>query len=167
MKKFYAFFIYEGGIALKWFNNLYIRWKLGIGFGIIILFSIGLAIFSVYTSDKINNDYVYVVNYPAERLSLAKDIDYEITFMRWIAIQTAMESGNADEVENLSAQFAASYDRTIAYIKEYVRLSNTDTRRDPSLLKARATAAENISVILSDYKMNVMEQAVRYAASGD
>lgn len=152
---------------MKWFSNLLIRWKLTIGFGFVILFTVILAFISILTSNNIDSQYTYLLHFPQERLVLLKDIRFDLINMRRLAVTAILETEKPDLVRSFSSQFDEAYAAAIVTVDEYIQTNNTDTQRDSAILREYNSKAEDLKKALTTYKTQIMDPAVVLSLEGN
>ncbi|GHU74465.1 hypothetical protein FACS1894188_02760 [Clostridia bacterium] len=151
---------------MKWFDDLKIRNKLILGFGIVILFVVFMMIFGTQKITYVDNTYTSMVTYPVKSSMQASltYIAYERT--RYDYQYFANVVGNAEgisQAEKVLAEDNAALDK---YLEDWISLNKSDpdlTEEDMSEVQA---SYEAVSAALVSYRAE-MSKAAEYARAGD
>ena len=125
------------------------------GFGMVILLTIVLAVFSYISTHVIDEAYTYLLNFPQERVTLLKDANKELMNMRRIAAVIILERDDTDEIDRLTNEYTEAYNNALNLFERYTALNNADTQREEAVINQfnmlTRSLVEDISTYTRDY----------------
>lgn len=152
---------------MNWFRNLRIRTKLAIGFYLLIVFSLVLAIFGIVSVTSVNDNYTYLIRQPQERLHILTEMEIHLYDMRLRAGHFVMNTGNVEVIDNVALPpYRASYQALTENIDEYIKLNDADNRRDTEIIQKNLSDITTFKDLLSQYTKTI-EESLIYARAGD
>jgi len=115
------------------FRNMKIRSKLILGFAILMIITIFVAVFGAFQLNSVVHQYNYVMRYPADRRSTLRDIEVGMMEARRIMNRASMYAGESDirEVRDQSINGQASLLATrradiVRYFDAFITSLNND-----------------------------------------
>lgn len=151
---------------MKWFNNLSIRWKLVLGYGIIIALFIILSIISIATLNNVDSEYSYLLDYPQKRLTILKEAKNDVSNIRRTAITAALFSGDVEQVNNYYNQFKQVYIDTLDNLDKYCQINDSDMKRDPEIIKKYQNKIDMIKTDLEKYDTQIVSKVMEFSLNG-
>ena len=138
-------------------NNMKIKTKLFLGFGIIIFLCIVLAAVAWISMENISNAYQNKLNYSQQRVQTVLNIRYDTMDMRRITTAIRADSGNVERQEGHSASTA----RLVASINEnldlYIELVRGDYALSQAQINELIQEAEIKRAITVQYKRDLID----------
>ncbi|MDR1665377.1 MAG: methyl-accepting chemotaxis protein [Clostridiales bacterium] len=128
---------------MNWFRNLKIRMKLALGFGLVLILLLGIAAYSVYTAFKIDADYSYMDEYPAQRLVLWSEVESRFHAIRRSASHSGFFFGRDNHLTNVES-LKTALEQDIAALDDALSQIKTRLQNDP-----RKAEDERVSMIAS------------------
>jgi len=151
-------------------KNMKIRGKLFVGFGVLLIALLVVAVMGIYDVIQINENYSNVVEYNVFRYSQLQDLSGELMNVRRLVALTALQSGQfpgeLGTIEELEAQAIASVERTGRIIGRF----RDNLLLDPSLEEAdrqgRVAQINEVERLIYYYMDNTVESAMQAARDG-
>ena len=168
---------------MTFLRNMKTRNKLFLGFFLLLAITVIIAAFGSYNIFRVDREYTYVLNYPAQRRTLLRDIEVAMMDLRRIMSRTSMYAsevyGDGSDLvanervrnEGIDTQEAlALIERAIIVNRiEQLRASlGSDTRIRPEILQSQLTHLEGLereALHLIDHY--VLDFIIVHARAGD
>jgi len=148
-------------------NNLRIKAKLLVSFGLVIVLSIVLAVFAVVALNENSDNYRNKLDYSQQRLQVAMNLRYNVMDLRRITTAIRADSGNetrqqehSTSVGNIVAQINTQLDR-------YVELVRTDYATAQQQKDMLAQEAESVRSIVAQYRRDLIDPNIAFGMVGD
>lgn len=139
---------------MRWYANFKIGMKLATGFGLIILLIAILGSYSIYSSNKMDSDYSYVLSFPQHRYEYMMTATNDYTTARRSLSHMALFAGVEDgavEIDKLSTTLQNAINELNDNLNKYIDNVNADTRLNDTEKSDRITAANSLIDLSSQY----------------
>jgi methyl-accepting chemotaxis protein len=113
---------------MRWFDNLKVSKKLGLGFGIVLIMLIGLAIFSLGELSQMNHSAVDLATNWLPNLRVLGQMQYDVIDLRRKEMSFLL-AANKKEITTEEGRSAAVYDRLVGHMHEYEKLITSEEER--------------------------------------
>jgi len=154
---------------MKFLRNLKIRSKLFIGFGIVLLFLLGVAVLGVLTVREMNTHYTNVLENSVDRYSSLHHMSTSLMDIRRVVALVALHSGqfnNLGTLEELQNEANVATDGVLQYLLKY----QNNLRLDPDLEESERTYRLNISYqlgrVVEQYRSEIINGILVEAQRG-
>ena len=141
---------------IKKFRNTKVRTKLILGFALVLLLSLIMAISAIISVNRINQDYTYLLNYPQSRVEFLISLTTNISDMRRATTGIALNMNTDIQVsEDYYTSFYTYSSRALKNMDGFLTSAQNDTVHDPAILKENISSMESIQSSISEYQQNV------------
>jgi methyl-accepting chemotaxis protein len=113
---------------MRWFNNLKVSKKLGLGFGVILILLIGLGAFSLDQLAKMNHSAVDLATNWLPSLRALGQMQYDVIDLRRKEMSFLL-AANKKDIATEEGRSAAVYNRLTGHMKEYEKFIASDEER--------------------------------------
>src|SRR5580658_8679640 len=113
---------------MRWFNNLKVSKKLGLGFGIILILLIGLGTFSLYQLAKMDHSAIDLATNWLPSLRALGQMQYDVIDLRRKEMSFLL-AANKKDITTEEGRSAAVYNRLTGHMKEYEKFIASDEER--------------------------------------
>lgn len=148
---------------MNWFKNLRIKPKLVISFGLVIIFSVALALFAVITLNKIDQSYSYLLGYPHVRLSLLKDLETDFVDIHSTSIALSLHGSDPEKTEANTVRANQIVERAIKKFDQYFDSIQNDTVVDEAGRQTRNEEVMNLKNLFLAYQNDVSQPLIGFA----
>ena len=154
---------------MTWFNNLKIRNKLIVGFGVVILLFVALVSYIIVTMYSIVGSYNIITNnYSPEKTFMIQNQASTRDLRRVVAsIVMHTPAGNTDQITKLRADGEEFFNESINYIDMYIESVRTNPRYPAADLSYRLNSAERLIVYTHQYFDEIFYPIYDLALSGN
>ncbi|MCL2385940.1 MAG: methyl-accepting chemotaxis protein [Defluviitaleaceae bacterium] len=122
-------------------RNTKVAGKLGIGFGILLIIMLAMAIYGVVTVTRINSDYRYAASHPTARYNLLLQTEIEVHRLRTNVALIAASADHPQVIEDAYASVVASREVIYELLEKYRESLRDDPRIDEETREAGINAA--------------------------
>jgi len=150
-----------------WFNNLKINAKLLLGFGVVIVLALVLAVFGFIQLDSIDKTYSNVVDNIDVRSSAMITVGGSYTELRRIVSAAALRSGDNASIDSLKKAYADELVVIDEHLKEYVDAIERDTLLGDSDKEDRKQSVATIKAKIEQDYQGAADIVFQYAYAND
>ena len=136
--------------------NLKVRSKLLLGFGIVMVFTLILAISAIASVSKLDDSYTYLLEFPEKNLEYLLRIDKLATDMRHSVAAIALNAKDKDVINNYWTQFEQAYADAIQDADLFLENNRRETVRDANVLGANIEIMKSVKTQLEAYRKNAV-----------
>ena len=150
---------------MKWFNNIKIKSKLLVSFGLVVLMVAGLGVYAILRINALSEDYQYVLNRPAQARHSMLEVQSNVRAMRRVAASLVMRAptDNTTAINNLRVEGETFYAASLAALAVYEETIRTDPSLTPAEITYRVDAVSQIRSFVNGYQTDVVLAAHNYA----
>ncbi|MDR2904134.1 MAG: HAMP domain-containing protein, partial [Clostridiales bacterium] len=136
---------------MKLFQNMKIGKKLAVGFGIVLVLLVGLALFAIYTALKIDGNYTYLIDYPDTRRVLWTQTETETQLIRRSVSHAGFFFGtpegdqNIDDMEATIAESFTDLNNTFSALRTSLENDVKKTEAERATLLAEVDECQSLS----------------------
>ncbi len=141
-------------------NNFKIRFKLLLGFSIIIAFVIILSVFAVVNLSSDSVMFKYLLDYPEKRINCLLEISKDFKEMQRCVASIAYFSDNTEKVASFSSRFDTSLNTINNRIQEYTNYVDKDTVFDNQTKVQRKEGIATIQAEIHQYKTDIYDKVM-------
>jgi len=154
---------------MNWFNNLKIKTKMIIGFALIIIMLMGMALFSVSRLNKVSVIYNNTIKYPITIRGAIVETQSSYNELRRItSIITAFAPmGNKTKINNLYDDAEAAYEAAMNTIQEFQRLLKENPLLNERERNVRLEHANTLKKYVQRYKKEACDPITEAALAGN
>ncbi|MCL2664872.1 MAG: methyl-accepting chemotaxis protein [Defluviitaleaceae bacterium] len=154
---------------MGWFGNLKMSVKMIVGFGLVIMLVIGLAVVSVVNIIDVDDKYDYVISYPNEREIIILHLQKAAISLRFsAAAMSALADGNEPAIiENYIRLSGIEFADCNDYIQEFVNNLNNDLREANENKNYMLRHINDIKTSLANYMSQCVVPVSISAREGD
>ena len=149
------------------FKNMKVRSKLLVSFGIVIVLSIMLTMFSVFALQSTVNSYEDLSALSDERVQVILTVKDEVTNIRRIAAMINAYCGDTDRQQGYKPESADAVARIYNNADKYIELVYQDDSLGDNLKRELASKAESLKAITAQYKSDLIDQNIEYGLIDD
>ncbi len=148
-------------------QNMKIRNKLFIGFGIVILLLTVLTTVSIFTIRNVSSQYTYILESPAERQATISSVNTHIMNMRRAIGTVGTSAGNPKKIGDFETQINNAVTEINKGLDVYVENLHNDTSLDSAGLTSRTEQIDHIRTLVGQYHTEFVPIILKAAKSGD
>ncbi|MCL2216551.1 MAG: methyl-accepting chemotaxis protein [Defluviitaleaceae bacterium] len=134
-------------------KSMKIKAKLALGFALVLIITIFIAVFAILDLRTIAGDYDYILRYPNERVSIMQSMSSQIVNLRRLSMSMAYQHGaeNMPAVRSLHTESQASQELLMDYIDRFRGSVLADPNFDDYTRTSRLEDADNLEVLVNRY----------------
>lgn len=153
---------------MGWFKDLKLRFKMIIGFGLVIALMVGISVFSYSQLSRISTDYIYVLEHPARDEFLIQEFISAARDMRRVVATMSMFAPTNDKarIDSLYQDAMKAFNEGMKALDDIEANLKTDYKIVDELPFALAEVAELRSVY-QKYKDEFCDPVADFARAGN
>jgi len=154
---------------MSWFSNISIRGKMMVGFGVVIVLAVFLAVFSYTQIVGVSGTYQSLIDNAIERSIAVLNAQSNIRGVRRTLTATAMYAPTADatQINNLYSEMQGLFDGTLDALNRYDYSVNNDPSFNHAERVYRLDASSNVRNQLDIYVRQIYRPVRDYALEGN
>lgn len=152
------------------FKNMKISKKLFIGFGIIVVLTTILAVFSIYSAISIDSTYTHLIDFAEERLMALYRTDAKFTEARRALMQAGTYAGidgGEETISNQTKMVDARIPEVHAELDLFLNLVENDSKLSADQKSEKAERVSNIKKLIDQWYNEIAVQASRSSIEGN
>ena len=154
---------------MKVLRNLKIRSKLFVGFGIVLLFLVGVAALGVATVREMNMHYTNVLQNSVDRYSSLHSMSTSLMDIRRVVALAALHTGQFESLgtlEELQNEARVATENVLQFINLYQDNLSADLEIDDSERNNRLNISYRLGFLVDEYRADVMAGIMQQAQNG-
>ena len=158
---------------IKKYNNLRVRTKMMLGFGLLMLFALILAVAAMLSVTQLNSSYSYLLNYPQKELEQLMQIDKLCSDMRRTTTTIMLNDKDKSVVDTYWGQFDLAYNDAIRYADLYLEANASEAGESSIMVRTDIQLAQTTKIMeavklqLTAYRSNSLLAMDAIQASSD
>ena len=149
------------------YRDMKIKSKLLIGFCCVIVLSIILSGFSIYTLNKVNAGYENLLGFSQQRLKHVLEIKTNVMDIRRITTAINAYTGNVERQEGYKTESANIVNAINIEADSYIDLAKNDTSLSQEEARDIVSKADSLKTVLAEYKAKLIGPNIISAMAND
>ena len=148
-------------------KNLKMKKKLMVGFGIVIILSVVLAVMAIVSLNETKDNYQNKLDYSQVRVQTILEIYSEVLDLRRITSTIHAYSGDETRVRENAAASEGVFSSLYENINNYITLVQNDKALTAAQINELVGKAENMRATTQQYKRDLLDPTVAFALAGN
>jgi len=144
-------------------NNLKIKAKLAVSFGIVILLSIVLAVFAIVSLSTTSDNYRNKLDFSQKRVQAILEMSEEVMNVRRIYTAIRADIGDTDTLRGYQSEIAGVFDDIYDHLDTYIYLTRNDKALESRLIDELVGKADSMRSITRQYQTDLIERNLAFA----
>lgn len=149
------------------FNNIRIKWKMLLGFGVVIIAMMAMSIIGYIQIKDIDNRYNNVLEVTVFQSKSITEAGWSYAKIRRITTAYVMYSGDTERLETLKNEYIAESNKMKIAFDAYNLSLNGDTELPADTIKTRLTMSSEAFGIINNEYYTISELIYKQAMAGD